>query len=236
VLPIIDADTIWVRCNGQRAKIRLAQIDAPEVAHPRYGKPGQPYGEEAKQALEGLIDHHAVRVQWSARGYYHRIIGEVYLGRLDVNAWLVGHGDAWAYPRYVHDPRLFKLQRQAQREGIGLWSQPNPVPPWQWRHGHHTSGQTQSSSSFTCGGTRYCSQMTSCAEAKSYLHHCGLSRLDGDHDGVPCERLCRWGVRDLKRAVVIARGDSVHIKRMGFGACPWRPLCPKAWARTYILC
>jgi hypothetical protein len=33
--------------------------------------------------------------------------------------------------------------------------------------------------------------MSSCAEAQFYFRQCGLSRLDGDHDGVPCERLCR---------------------------------------------
>ena len=41
-----------------------------------------------------------------------------------------------------------------------------------------------------CGTKRYCRQMTSCAEAKAYLRQCGLTTIDGDGDGVPCETLC----------------------------------------------
>jgi hypothetical protein len=33
--------------------------------------------------------------------------------------------------------------------------------------------------------------MTSCEEARHYLKDCGLKRLDGDGDGVPCNSLCR---------------------------------------------
>jgi hypothetical protein len=43
---------------------------------------------------------------------------------------------------------------------------------------------------FTCGSKRYCSQMNSCEEATFYYRQCGLSRLDGDSDGTPCESLC----------------------------------------------
>ena len=51
----------------------------------------------------------------------------------------------------------------------------------------------QSSPTFSekCGGKRYCTQMTSCAEAQFYLKQCGLRKLDKDGDGVPCESLCR---------------------------------------------
>ena len=41
-----------------------------------------------------------------------------------------------------------------------------------------------------CGSKRYCRQMDSCEEARAFLNQCGLSRLDGDKDGVPCEVLC----------------------------------------------
>jgi hypothetical protein len=42
-------------------------------------------------------------------------------------------------------------------------------------------------SSFSCDGRTYCSQMTSCAEATYFLKHCPDVKMDGDHDGVPCE-------------------------------------------------
>ena len=44
---------------------------------------------------------------------------------------------------------------------------------------------------FSCAGKKYCSQMRSCQEAYYYLQTCGLKRLDGDKDGVPCEHICR---------------------------------------------
>jgi hypothetical protein len=42
-----------------------------------------------------------------------------------------------------------------------------------------------------CGAKRTCGQMNSCAEARSYHTVCGRRRLDGDRDGIPCEKLCR---------------------------------------------
>ena len=42
-------------------------------------------------------------------------------------------------------------------------------------------------SPFQCDGRTYCSQMTSCAEAKYFLEHCPNVKMDGDHDGIPCE-------------------------------------------------
>lgn len=41
---------------------------------------------------------------------------------------------------------------------------------------------------FSCQGKKHCSQMTSCAEAKYYLAHCPNVKIDGNNDGVPCER------------------------------------------------
>lgn len=43
----------------------------------------------------------------------------------------------------------------------------------------------------SCGGKSTCGQMASCSEAMFYLNSCGVSRLDGDGDGVPCESICR---------------------------------------------
>lgn len=44
---------------------------------------------------------------------------------------------------------------------------------------------------FTCGSKTKCGEMTSCEEAEFYFNNCGLSRLDGDKDGIPCESLCK---------------------------------------------
>lgn len=44
------------------------------------------------------------------------------------------------------------------------------------------------SGSFRCDGRQHCSQMTSCAEAKYFLKNCPDTKMDGNHDGVPCEQ------------------------------------------------
>lgn len=41
---------------------------------------------------------------------------------------------------------------------------------------------------FRCDGRTHCSQMTSCAEATYFLRNCPNTKMDGNNDGVPCER------------------------------------------------
>jgi hypothetical protein len=43
-------------------------------------------------------------------------------------------------------------------------------------------------SSFTCDGREHCSQMTSCEEATYFINNCPNTKMDGNNDGVPCER------------------------------------------------
>lgn len=61
--------------------------------------------------------------------------------------------------------------------------QAEPHPPAEQR--------AQGLSSDQCGSKKTCKEMTSCEEARHYLKDCGLKRLDGDGDGVPCNSLCR---------------------------------------------
>ncbi len=46
----------------------------------------------------------------------------------------------------------------------------------------------KSTSRYTCRGKIHCSQMTSCAEAEFYIRNCPGTKMDGDRDGVPCEK------------------------------------------------
>jgi hypothetical protein len=41
---------------------------------------------------------------------------------------------------------------------------------------------------FVCDGRTHCSQMTSCAEAAYFVQNCPGVKMDGDRDGIPCER------------------------------------------------
>lgn len=42
--------------------------------------------------------------------------------------------------------------------------------------------------SYKCDGRQHCSQMSSYMEAKYFIEHCPNTKMDGDNDGIPCER------------------------------------------------
>ncbi|ORJ61332.1 thermonuclease family protein [Geothermobacter hydrogeniphilus] len=196
VVKVSDGDTIQVLNSGKAVKIRLAEIDCPETSHgPK--KPGQPFGQAAKKFALALVGGKTVRVDVVTRDRYGRTVGKVVLDDgSTLNKRLVEAGLAWVYRRYAKDPVLFELEKTARAASRGLWSDPNPVPPWEWRHGagwgaKHSKAPGATVSDSRCGQKRYCKEMTSCEEAKFYLNRCGLSSLDRDGDGVPCEKLCR---------------------------------------------
>lgn len=57
---------------------------------------------------------------------------------------------------------------------------------------HQLSDSTTTAQSFHCDGRQYCGQMHSRAEAEYFNQHCPNTKMDGDHDGIPCERDSRW--------------------------------------------
>ena len=187
VVSVQDGDTLTVRVAGQRVKVRLAGIDAPER--------NQPFGEQSRQSLSRMALNRTASVAVRKIDDYGRTIGVVTVAGLNVEAEQVRRGLAWVYRQYRHDPQLLALEAEAKAARRGLWVDANPKPPWDWRH----SGQSQQASErsapgvFTgrCGTKRICKEMTSCEEARFYLTECGLIRLDRDQDGVPCEALCR---------------------------------------------
>jgi endonuclease YncB( thermonuclease family) len=190
VVAVSDGDTIRVLYKGGQLKVRLAEIDTPEK--------GQPWGSRARQALSDLVFGKLVRVVEQDRDRYGRIVGRVYLDGTDVNAEMVRSGSAWVYRKYAKDKGLYRLEMEAKGAKRGLWALPEAqrVPPWEWRHAGRSdvtpeNSKPRQSGSMSCGTKRTCREMSSCAEAMFYLTRCGLSRLDGNRDGIPCESVCR---------------------------------------------
>jgi endonuclease YncB( thermonuclease family) len=201
VVGLADGDTLTLLTAERRqVRIRLGEIDTPESR--------QPYGARAQQALSELVFGKDIRVVVQDTDRYGRTVGRVYAGLVDVNAEMVRQGAAWVYRQYSRNPELLRVEAEAKASRRGLWALPEAerIPPWEWRAAVRGSGTSQDAetpsappprsvpqagSGFTCGGKQYCREMTSCAEARFYLQQCGLSRLDGDRDGVPCESLCR---------------------------------------------
>lgn len=182
VVAISDGDTLTLLTAEQRQiKIRLAEIDTPEKR--------QPYGNRARQALSELTFGQPARVVVETVDRYGRTVGTVFVDGVNINREMVRVGAAWVYRQYLQDESLLGLEREARAAGRGLWGLPaaERVPPWEWRKSRRTRAKA---SAIMCGPKRYCKQMASCAEAMRYLA-CGVTTLDGDKDGVPCEALCR---------------------------------------------
>lgn len=135
VRKVSDEDTIAVVTRGEKMfHIRLYGIDGPEIRHGK--KPGQPFGEESKAALEAMILGKKVRIHIMDTDHYKRTVGIVYVGTLNVNEEMVKQGWAWAYGEYNKGPGksdFIEDERQAKENKRGLWQQSDPLPPWEYR-------------------------------------------------------------------------------------------------------
>jgi hypothetical protein len=67
---------------------------------------------------------------------------------------------------------------------IGVEVRPSSEP----RAARLPNAEGSSNSAFKCDGRTYCSQMTSCAEATFFLKNCPGTKMDGNNDGIPCEK------------------------------------------------
>ena len=93
----------------------------------------QAFGTRSRQALARLVFRQSGRVGETGRDRYGRVIGTVYLGNVDVNAQMVREGMAWVYRQYAKDKVLYELESQARGRRLGLWVDPDPVAPWEYR-------------------------------------------------------------------------------------------------------
>lgn len=126
VVGVHDGDTITVLRDDHAEKIRLAEIDCPELR--------QAFGTRAKQFTSGLVFGKTVTVHARERDRYGRTVGEVILpdGR-SLNRELVAAGFAWQYTKYSKDKELARIETEARQAKRGLWADARPVPPWEFR-------------------------------------------------------------------------------------------------------
>ena len=93
----------------------------------------QPFGTRSRQSLAALCHETRAEVRVVDVDRYKRIVGRVHCGGVDANAAQVRRGMAWVYERYATDAALPELQDEARAAKRGLWVDPAPVPPWEWR-------------------------------------------------------------------------------------------------------
>lgn len=139
VVSVLDGDTIDVLHNGQSERIRLNGIDAPEK--------GQPYGKRAKRFLADLVAGRMVTIQSHKFDRHKRTVGDVLLADgTDASQELVRAGLAWWYKQYSKDESLGVLEAEAREAKRGLRAEPDPIPPWVYRHPERTTEEGLSAS------------------------------------------------------------------------------------------
>ncbi|MGD0887478.1 MAG: thermonuclease family protein [Thermodesulfovibrionales bacterium] len=138
VMQVKDGDSLVIAPveGGQFFTCRLYGIDAPETSHPRFGQPGQPYGEEAMKELKELILGQTVEVTLTGKKTYRPKECIVRKDGTDVNLEMVKSGYAWADRHYLRGPyasAYLDAESEARAKKLGLWQDNNPVPPWEFR-------------------------------------------------------------------------------------------------------
>jgi micrococcal nuclease len=122
---VVDGDTILVRIDGRRERVRYIGVDTPESVKP--GTRVQCFGKAASAANRRLVEGREVRLEYDAeaRDRYGRLLAYVYRGELLVNAELIrqGYGKPLEIaPNLAHAVELRRLAVSARRAHRGLWS------------------------------------------------------------------------------------------------------------------
>ncbi len=131
-----DGDSLTVKLPGQAGiqRVRLAGLDAPELE--------QPFGAAARDSLRALALKREVRLACHKQDRYQRWVCRAQLTSppgLDLSREQLLRGMAWQDQRFQAElPAALReadarAQAQARARQLGLFSRPNPIPPWQWR-------------------------------------------------------------------------------------------------------
>lgn len=123
---VIDGDTFIASDSTGEIRVRLWGVDAPEMS--------QPFGPEARARLASLLSD-GFRITPVAIDQYDRVVAIVHASiDSDVQTQLLLSGHAWHSKRFA--PRAWvyaEAEASARSKLLGLWSQPAPVAPWDWR-------------------------------------------------------------------------------------------------------
>jgi micrococcal nuclease len=126
VVSVRDGDTLRAIDQGKtERKVRLVGIDAPEI--------GQAFGTKARDGLTAIVKGKSVEVHADSEDRYGRTLARLVVGGQDVNLAMVAEGLAWHFTRYSDDAVLAAAEREARAARRGLWADPEPVAPWDWR-------------------------------------------------------------------------------------------------------
>lgn len=126
-----DGDTLvcsYRHPDGTTAtvRVRVKAIDCPETA--------QNFGPEAKQIGQALLLHKTVTLHPYEIDRYGRLVADVVTHTgINYAQYMLRKGAAWHYKAYDSRPELARLEADAQKSRVGLWSYPRPLAPWEYR-------------------------------------------------------------------------------------------------------
>lgn len=129
-----DGDNITVLHKGKGEKISLYGIDTPEK--------GQAFSKKAKKFTSDMVYGKTVEVETKDTDRYGCTVALIYVDGQSLNEALIKNGLAWVYRKYCKEvfcEDWLDLEIVARYGKIGLWSEPNSIPPWDFRHGKHKS-------------------------------------------------------------------------------------------------
>ena len=127
VIGIKDGDTIVVLDSLKTEKtLRLAEVDCPES--------GQSFGKNAKQFTSNEVFGKIIKYYPTNTDRYGRTIAKVYYdnGKY-LSEEIIRNGLGWWYYKYSNNKNLGTLEKEASNKKIGLFSDPNSIPPWLYR-------------------------------------------------------------------------------------------------------
>jgi endonuclease YncB( thermonuclease family) len=128
VIGVKDGDTVEVMDNHNKTTIlRLAEVDCPEKK--------QPYGNAAKQFTSKAVYRKTISYIITNKDRYGRSVAKVYYKSKYLSSELIKNGLGWHYKKYSNSKELALLEQKARTQRIGLWVDPNPVYPSDWRKG-----------------------------------------------------------------------------------------------------
>lgn len=125
VIGVKDGDTVEVLWENTAYVIRLLHIDCPEKK--------QAFGNKAKKEMSQLVYGKSILIRWKTKDRNKRLLGELFLGDQNINQILVSKGLAWHYKKYSKEKIYDQIELQARKQKLNIWSQPNPIAPWDYR-------------------------------------------------------------------------------------------------------
>lgn len=128
VVNIVNGDTIEILHDGKRETIRLYGIMVPVES--------QAFSREAKKFTSEKVKGKTVSVKPLEKSPSGGIAATLVFERVNLNVELVRAGYAWVYDQSCTRPecKAWKfIEAKARDEKNGLWSLPDPVPPWEYR-------------------------------------------------------------------------------------------------------